>query len=80
MKRSKSALAQTIFIIVSRRDGVLDRLKGRLVGARAYLTKPFKTQDLLEMIQAQLGMPVVEQTRFLKVEAPCHDASSVVRT
>ncbi len=78
--KAKSALAQTIFIIVSRRDGVLDRLKGRLVGARAYLTKPFKTQDLLEMIQAQLGMPVVEQTRFLKVEAPCHDASSVVRT
>jgi twitching motility two-component system response regulator PilG len=63
--KAKPALVRTVFVIVSRRDGVLDRLKGRLVGAHAYLTKPFKTQDLLTIIQAQLGALVVEHNRTL---------------
>ena len=53
--KARPALAQTIFIIVSRRDGILDRLKGRLVGAHAYLTKPFKTGAMIAVIQAYLG-------------------------
>ena len=69
--KAKSALAQTIFVIVSRRDGVLDRLKGRLVGAHAYLTKPFKTQDLFDIIQAQLGAPTIESNRTLRARASC---------
>lgn len=69
--KAKPALAQTIFVIVSRRDRVLDRLKGRLVGAHAYLTKPFKTQDLFDIIQAQLGAPTVEPNRTLRARASC---------
>ena len=53
--KARSVCEQTVFVIVSRRDGVLDRLKGRLVGASAYLTKPFKTAELVAVIQAQLG-------------------------
>lgn len=49
---------QTRFMIVSRCDGVIDRLKGRLVGACAYLTKPFKTQEVLAAVQTHLGVPV----------------------
>jgi twitching motility two-component system response regulator PilG len=51
----RPALERTRLVILSRRDGVLDRLKGRLVGAHAYLTKPFKTDRLLEVIQTILG-------------------------
>ena len=41
-------------MILSQRDGLLDRIKGKLVGAHAYLTKPFKTQEILSLVQALL--------------------------
>lgn len=59
--KAKPALAQTVFVIISRRDGVLDRLKGRLVGAHAYLTKPFKTDEVVAMVQAHLGSLAAEK-------------------
>ena len=31
--KAKPAFAHTVFVMISRRDGVLDRLKGRLAGA-----------------------------------------------
>jgi twitching motility two-component system response regulator PilG len=42
-------------LILTGRDGVLDRLKARLVGAEAYLTKPFQTQRLQATVQSLLG-------------------------
>lgn len=39
----------TTIVMLSGRDGMLDRLKSRLAGARGYITKPFKTQDLLSI-------------------------------
>jgi DNA-binding response OmpR family regulator len=56
--RTQMALKQTVFVIISRRDGVIDRLKGRIVGANAYLTKPFKTTELLSLVQTSLGVPI----------------------
>ena len=50
----RPSLERTRLVILSRRDGVLDRLKGRLVGAHAYVTKPFKTDRLLAVIQSSL--------------------------
>ncbi len=52
--KARPALEHTRLVILSRHDGILDRLKGRLVGAHAYLTKPFKTDRLLAVIQAAL--------------------------
>ena len=52
--KAKPELAQTIFVILSQRDGVLDRVKGRLAGAHAYLTKPFKTDQLVAAIRTSL--------------------------
>jgi twitching motility two-component system response regulator PilG len=53
--KANPAFARTICIILSQRDGILDRLKGRLAGAHAYLTKPFRTQALVEVAQMHLG-------------------------
>jgi twitching motility two-component system response regulator PilG len=52
--RSRPLLHGTPIIILSRREGVLDRLKARLVGAQAYITKPFTTQELLAVVRAYL--------------------------
>jgi len=53
--RLRPALENTILVILSARDGILDRIKGRLVGAHAYLTKPFRTQTILEAVRMHLG-------------------------
>ncbi|MGH2495920.1 MAG: response regulator [Ktedonobacteraceae bacterium] len=56
--KANATFAQTIFVILSQRDGIIDRLKGRLVGAHAYLTKPFKTDQILAVIRTSLGNTV----------------------
>jgi twitching motility two-component system response regulator PilG len=47
----------TEVVVLSARDGVLDRLKGRLAGAKGYVTKPFKTQELLSIALSCLEQP-----------------------
>lgn len=47
--RSKGYSA-TAFVMLSHRDGILDRVKGRLAGANAYLTKPFTMKQVLEVV------------------------------
>jgi DNA-binding response OmpR family regulator len=63
--KARPALERTKPVILSRRDGILDRLKGRFVGAHAYLTKPFKTDQIVAVIQASLGdaVPSTEGAR-----------------
>jgi twitching motility two-component system response regulator PilG len=56
--KAKPQFSNTIIIMLTRRDGVFDRLKGRLAGAREYITKPFKTQDIISVIESHLGAPV----------------------
>lgn len=53
--KARPALEDTTLVILSARDGILDRIKGRLVGAHAYLTKPFRTQTILAVVQRHLG-------------------------
>ena len=52
--KARPTLADTVLVILSARDGILDRIKGRLVGAHAYLTKPFKMHEILAVVQAKL--------------------------
>jgi CheY-like chemotaxis protein len=56
--KSKPAFAGTIFVMLTRRDGMIDSLKSRLVGATVHMTKPFKTQDILKVVSEQLHIPV----------------------
>jgi twitching motility two-component system response regulator PilG len=41
----------TPVIMLSSKDGIFDRAKGRVVGAEYYITKPFNQDDLLEAIR-----------------------------
>jgi DNA-binding response OmpR family regulator len=52
--RSHPGFDEMAIVILSSRDSVLDRVKCRLAGARAYLIKPFRTQDLLAMVATYL--------------------------
>ena len=52
--KANPELEDTALVILSGRDGILDRIKGRLAGAHAYLTKPFRAQIILEVVQMHL--------------------------
>lgn len=54
--RSKSAWSNTPIIMLSRHNGVVDRLKARLAGVQTYLSKPFTTQAIREAVNASLKL------------------------
>lgn len=59
--QAKPLFSKTVVVMLSRRDGVVDRLMGRLAGAKASLTKPFTIEDLLTVVQASIGLPEAGQ-------------------
>lgn len=48
----------TPVIMLSSKDGLFDRARGRIVGSEEYLTKPFTREELLDAIKRHLR-PVV---------------------
>jgi twitching motility two-component system response regulator PilG len=59
--KMKPQFSNTVIIMLSRRDGMIDRLKGRLAGAKDYITKPFRTQDIISIIESYIGVPTPSQ-------------------
>ena len=51
--------SQTPVIMLSSKDGLFDRARGRMVGSDQYLTKPFTKDTLLEAVarHARRGVP-----------------------
>jgi twitching motility two-component system response regulator PilG len=47
--------ASTPVIMLSSKDGVFDRARGRIAGSDEYLTKPFTRDGLLEAVNAHLN-------------------------
>jgi twitching motility two-component system response regulator PilG len=46
----------TPVIMLSSKDGLFDRARGRLVGSEQYLTKPFTKDELLGAITCHVGL------------------------
>jgi len=49
--KNNKAFKQTPVIMLSSKDGLFDRAKGRIVGSDQYLTKPFSKDELLSAIR-----------------------------
>ena len=49
--KHNESLRDTPVIMLSSKDGLFDRARGRLVGAEQYLAKPFTRDELLEAIR-----------------------------
>lgn len=54
--RMKPEFTNTSIIILSGHNSALDRLKGRLSGAKEYVTKPFTTQYMMALVREHLHM------------------------
>jgi twitching motility two-component system response regulator PilG len=55
MLRQSKAFRQTPIIMLTGKDGFIDRIKARIVGATDYLTKPFGEQELLTLVEKYIG-------------------------
>ena len=54
-------LKSTPVIMLSSKDGVFDRARGRLAGSDRYLTKPFTKEGLVEAITQHLKPKLIPQ-------------------
>lgn len=55
MLRHSSAFRQTPIVMLTGKDGFLDRVRARMAGATDYLTKPFGEQELLALAEKYVG-------------------------
>jgi twitching motility two-component system response regulator PilG len=53
--KNNSEFKSTPVIMLSSKDGLFDKAKGRIVGSDQYLTKPFSKNELLGAIQAHVA-------------------------
>src|SRR5436190_20768809 len=53
--KSKTRTAAMPIIMLSRRDGVIDKLKACLSGGSSYVTKPFTTEAITTLVQHDVG-------------------------
>jgi len=52
--KHNSAFKDTPVILLSSRDGLFDKARGRVVGSDQFLTKPFSKEELLDAIRAHV--------------------------
>jgi twitching motility two-component system response regulator PilG len=53
----------TPVIMLSSKDGLFDRARGRMVGSDQYLTKPFTQETLLDAVQTYAAMSKSNQQK-----------------
>ena len=53
--KHNKVVTDTPVIMLSSKDGLFDRARGRLVGSEQYLTKPFTKDELLGAIQSHVA-------------------------
>jgi len=54
--RRNAGFENTVIIMLSGRDGVVDRVRSRLVGARDFIPKPFHVADVIKTVYRHLGI------------------------
>ena len=53
--KNNQTFKATPVIMLSSKDSIFDRARGRIVGSEEYLTKPFSKEDLINAITAHVG-------------------------
>jgi twitching motility two-component system response regulator PilG len=70
--KKNARFARTPVIMLSSRDGLFDRARGRMAGSDEYLTKPFTQEALLKAIG--------EQVAALSVQSPAVQSPDTAQT
>ncbi len=56
MLRQSTAFRQTPIVMLTGKDGFIDRVRARMVGATDYLTKPFREHEILMLLEKYIGV------------------------
>jgi twitching motility two-component system response regulator PilG len=56
MLRQATAFRQIPIVMLTGKDGFIDRVKARMVGATDYMTKPFGEGELLTLVEKYVGL------------------------
>jgi twitching motility two-component system response regulator PilG len=62
--KKNSKHKSTPVIMLSSKDSLFDRARGRMVGSDEYLTKPFSKENLLKAVEAHLASSGEAQARL----------------
>lgn len=60
--KNNNEFKKTPVIMLSSKDGLFDKAKGRIVGADEYLTKPFSKNELFEVLERIVANKATEDT------------------
>ncbi len=55
--KNNKVFRKTPVVMLSSKDGLFDRARGRIVGSEQYLTKPFTKDELLGAIRQHVSVP-----------------------
>lgn len=61
MLRTSTLFRQTPIIMLTGKDGFIDRVRAKLIGATDYLTKPFGENELLMLVESYVGLAYAER-------------------
>jgi len=64
MLRRSTVFRQTPIVMLTGKDGFIDRVKARMVGATDYLTKPFGDSELLMLVEKYVGPSDLSAAKF----------------
>jgi len=67
--KNNSDFKQTPVIMLTSKDGLFDKAKGRIVGSDQYVTKPFSKVELLEAVSNHLPAASAAQANTAKLSA-----------
>lgn len=73
MLRKSTTFRQTPIIMLTGKDGFIDRVRARMVGSTDYLTKPFGTSELLMLIEKYIGLGDLEKCHNDSSRSDCSD-------
>jgi twitching motility two-component system response regulator PilG len=54
--RTNVAFAEVPIVMLSGRNGLIDRARSKMVGARTFVSKPFRPRELVAVVGEQLGI------------------------
>src|SRR6478672_10943302 len=57
-------------IMLSGKDGLFDKMRGKLVGATDYITKPFDSAELVQTVKRHLESPAARRMQAQQAQQP----------
>jgi twitching motility two-component system response regulator PilG len=69
MLRQSTLFRQTPIVMLTGRDGFIDRVRAQMVGATDYLAKPFGEEELVTIVEKYVGQGVILESSLNQIEA-----------